>query len=183
MVAERSYEKITQRDLARLSELAAADRADRFTRRPRWRVYESRIIAVALCQGAALHYVNGANGIKDFDVWTFYADHAEGPFPYRWTTRADFGPSRFGRRDSEPYKETYDGRRVDFIGRSLPEPEGVDAVAALTRYLSQPQTGSARCLAEKAIVVIDPRELRGQVLWPEAAYARLTTAGNSARSN
>ena len=33
-----------------------------------------QIIAVALCQGAALHYVNGSNGIKDLDVWTFYAE-------------------------------------------------------------------------------------------------------------
>ena len=27
----------------------------------------------ARCQGAALHYVNERNGVKDFDVWSFYA--------------------------------------------------------------------------------------------------------------
>jgi hypothetical protein len=27
---------------------------------------------VPLCQGGALHYVNGSNGVKDFDVWSFY---------------------------------------------------------------------------------------------------------------
>lgn len=68
--SERSYERITERDLARLAQIAREDRAGRLARRPRWRVYEKRIICVALCQGAALHYLDGANGVKDFDVWT-----------------------------------------------------------------------------------------------------------------
>jgi hypothetical protein len=34
-------------------------------------------------QGAALHYVNGQNGIKDFDVWSFYAQYDDWPFPPR----------------------------------------------------------------------------------------------------
>ena len=36
-----------------------------------------------LCQGAALHYVNGRNGVKDFDVWSFYAQYNDWPFPAR----------------------------------------------------------------------------------------------------
>jgi len=36
-----------------------------------------------LCQGAALHYVNGKNGVKDFGVWSFYAQHDDWPFPPR----------------------------------------------------------------------------------------------------
>src|SRR4051794_34118081 len=121
VTSERSYERVTSRHLTRLARIAASDRAARFARKPRWQVYENRIICVALCQGAALHYVDGKNGVKDFDVWTFYAEHIEGPFPYRWTTTADFGESRFGRRESEPDGRQYKGRRVDLIGRSLPE--------------------------------------------------------------
>jgi hypothetical protein len=42
-----------------LSVIAAEDRESRFARRPRWAVYRDRILCVALCQGAALHYVDG----------------------------------------------------------------------------------------------------------------------------
>jgi hypothetical protein len=164
--SERSYVQITDADLSRLSELAALDRAGRFARRPRWLVYADRVIAVALCQGAALHYVDGETGVKDFDVLTVFAQHPEGPFPYRWMTNDDFGPSRFGRRDGEP--ESYRGRRIDFIGRSLPEGVDADPIEALLRYVSDGRTETARCLREKAVVLIDPTELRGQIVWPES---------------
>lgn len=123
------------------------------------------MIAVALCQGAALHYVDRKTGVKDFDVFTFYAENPGGPFPYRWPTTADFGPSRFGRREGEP--ETYRGRRIDFMGRSLPEGVNANPVEALTRYLVGGRTKTARRLREKAVVLIDPPQLRGRVVWPE----------------
>lgn len=165
-IAERSYESIRPADLDQLAVLAHADREARFSRRSRWSVYRDRVICVALCQGAALHYVNGKNGVKDIDVWTFFAEHPTGPFPYRWLTHADFGPSHFGRRDSEPDRRKYEGRRIDFNGRSLPEPPGADPIEALTRYLAAGRTESARHLAMKAVVVIDPAPLRGTVAWP-----------------
>jgi hypothetical protein len=164
--SKRSYKPIADSDLARLAEIAAQDRAARFARRPRWRVYADRILSVALCQGAALHYVDAKNGVKDIDVWTFYAEHSEGTFPYRWTTWADFGESRFGRWSEDPHADALKGRRVDLIGRSLNEPPGADPVAALTRYLTEGKTESARRLAEKAVVIIDPRALRGTIVWP-----------------
>jgi hypothetical protein len=164
-IRDRSYHPITRADLDRLAGLAAADRDARFTRRPRWGVYRDRLICVALCQSAALHYVNGKNGVKDFDVWTFFAEHAEGPFPYRWLTAADFGPSHFGRRVSEPGQCTFSGRRVDFNARSLAEPTDADPIAALMRYLGTGRTESARKLAEKAVVIIEPLPLRGLVAW------------------
>ena len=65
-----------------------------FARRPgRCGRYAGRLLCRALCQGAALHYLDGRNGVKDFDVWSFYAALADGPFPYRWRGTADFGPS------------------------------------------------------------------------------------------
>jgi hypothetical protein len=36
--------------------------------RVRGRLYADRLFAVALCQGAALHYIDGKNGVKDLDV-------------------------------------------------------------------------------------------------------------------
>jgi hypothetical protein len=65
---DRASRKVARSDLSRLSELAARDRAERFDRRPRWGAYADRVIAVALCQGAAQHYVDGRTGVKDFDV-------------------------------------------------------------------------------------------------------------------
>lgn len=52
--------------------------------------------------GSGPHYLDGKNGVKDFDVWSFYAALGDGPFPYRWRGTADFGPSRFGRYPGDP---------------------------------------------------------------------------------
>ena len=117
LAANRSYKTITRRDLARFAALADADRIDFFKRKPdTGRLYAGRLIAVALCQGAALHYVDGTNGIKDFDVWSFYDQHPQRPFPYRRRAKVDFGDPKFGKTTDSPQ---YIGRRVDLIGRSM----------------------------------------------------------------
>ncbi len=79
---ERSLERITDEDLTKLAGIAAADRAAFYSRYPRYR--DAKVLCVALCQGAALHYISGDNGINDFDVWTFYEGTQEIPdFPCR----------------------------------------------------------------------------------------------------
>jgi hypothetical protein len=162
-----------------LAELAKADRDRLFARNLSLGArYAQRMLGVALCQGAALHYLDGRNGVKDFDVWTFYAQHPDGPFPPRRVARADFGPSKFGRmpNDIRPYA----GRRVDLIGRSLPAEPEADPVDALRRYLTSARTSSARALAAKAVVLIDPANHRGLVVWPpEADPARPVRQGRS----
>lgn len=67
----RSYEPVTREHLERLAEIARLDRKERLRRRPRWRPYGDRVLCVALCQGAALHFLDKRNGVKDFDVYTF----------------------------------------------------------------------------------------------------------------
>lgn len=150
----RSHARITRRVLDRLSEIAAEDRDDRFRRRPRWERYRDRVLCVALCQGAALHYLDGENGVKDFDVWTFFAEDAAGQFPARWRRERVF--------DLDPFQ----GHYVDLIGRSLPAEIGTDPEVALSRYLSGARTPSARALSEKAVVLLHPARLRGKVVWP-----------------
>jgi hypothetical protein len=150
----RRYDRITRRVLDRLSEIAAGDRNDRFQRRPRWALYRDRVLCVALCQGGALHYVDGRNGVKDLDVWSFFAEADIGPFPARWRRERRF--------DLEPFK----GHYVDLICRSLPDEIGADPVLVLERHLSRAPTASARALAQKAIVLLDPERLRGRVVWP-----------------
>ena len=147
----RSLEQIDRDDLIRLAELAARAEGALFARRPRGAGrYADRLVCRALCQGAARHYVDGRNGVKDFDVWSFYAERGDGPFPYRWRGTADYGPSKFGRFPDDP--PSFTGRRVDLLGRSLDVPLGADPVTVLRGYLSAARTASARALAEKAVV-------------------------------
>ena len=162
----RSYERITRRDLARLAAIAAEDREDLFARRPHSRPYRDRILCVALCQGAALHYVDNQNGVKDFDVYTFYAEHPTGPFPYRRRGIADFDRSPFGRNPEDD--KSFKGRRVDLMGRSLKVPPTADPVSAVRSYLARSGTETARQLAKKAVVLLDPASLRGVVIWSPA---------------
>lgn len=158
--SSRSYEKITRQDLKKLAVLEVADREDFFARRPRWRVYANRVLCVALCQGAALHYLDGTTGVKDFDIWTFYAAHPTG-FPYRRRAHADFGSPKFGRS-----REDYVGRRVDFFARALPSRPSSDPVEALQRYFLEARSGSARKLAEKAAIIVEPTPLLASIAWP-----------------
>jgi hypothetical protein len=118
----------------------------------------------ALCQGAALHYVHRSNGVEDFDVWSFYAEDGEWPFPARWRGTRDFGPSKSGRYPNDPPR--YSGRRVDLLGRSLPVPIGADPAQALRHYLAARRTDSAKALAAKAVVLIAPPDRVGDVVWP-----------------
>jgi hypothetical protein len=120
--------------------------------------------AASSCQGAALHYVDGRNGVKDFDVWSFYAQYEDWLFPARWRGTRDFGPSRFGRYPGDP--PGYSGRRVDLLGRSLPVEPSADLAGVLHRYLAVGWTGSARALAAKAVVLIDSENRAGEVVWP-----------------
>jgi hypothetical protein len=38
----------------------------------------------------------------NFDVWSFYAQYDDWPFPPRWRGTRDFGPSKFGRYPGDP---------------------------------------------------------------------------------
>ncbi len=164
----RSPERISRDDLQRLAELAARAEADLFARKPKGAGrYAGRLLCRALCQGAALHYVDGRNGVKDFDVWSFYAGRDDGPFPYRWRGTEDYGASKFGRYpDDAP---SYTGRRVDLLGRSLRVPLDADPVAAVRGYLTTASTDSAKKLAAKAVVLIHPQALVGKVVWPDVS--------------
>lgn len=162
--------KFDEDDLRRLTEIGAVDRAKFFERNPRWRqLYEGRLLAVALCQGAALDFVNGTNGVKDLDVWTFYAAHPDAPFPSRRRGKVDFGVSKFGRH---PNDHNLVGRRVDLLARSVSAAVGADPVSAIQAYVRDRRTDSAREPAAKAVVLLDPIEQRGRIVWPLGADNR-----------
>jgi len=169
----RSLARINQSDLLRLAALAAETESGLFARRPHGAGrYAGRLLCRTLCQGAALHYLNGRNGVKDFDVWSFYSALGDSPFPYRWHGTADFGVSKFGRWPGDP--PSYAGRRVDFFGRSLPVAPGADPVDVLRGYLSAARTASAKELAAKAVILLSPEQLAGECVWRQAGRQDLT---------
>jgi hypothetical protein len=152
----RAQERITAADLDLLSEIARADRNWFLKNHPKYAPYQSRVACVALCQGAALHYVDGKTGVKDLDVWTFYYELPGTSFPHRRHAREDFGPSHL----------TNWSGRVDLMARTLPAYPGADPADALREYLTKQPTRSAHLLAKKAVVLIDPAWRRGEVVWP-----------------
>jgi len=100
--------------------------------------------------------------VSNFDVWTFYAERGS-PFPYRRVGKSDFGESKFGRRPKDSGR--FVGRRVHLIGRSLRVRPSAHPLEVIEDYLSRPRTNSAKKLAMKAVIVIDPVELRGKIAW------------------
>lgn len=166
----RSYERIEPADLLRVADIARMDRDAFFSRNPRYAELRNKVLAVALCQGAALHYVDGVNGIKDIDVWTFYVSDGGVEYPPRRPVASyDFGNPKFGKtRDFEHFH----GRKVDCLGRSIPAQDKANPVAALRSYLASAHTASAARLAQKAVVLIEPREHLGTILWPVPSAAK-----------
>jgi hypothetical protein len=168
--SDRSLARIDLADLLRLAALAADAEAELFRRNPQGSGrYAGRLLGRALCQGAALHYVNESNGVKDFDVWSFYAQLDDWPFPARWRGTRDFGPSKFGRYPGDTPR--YSGRRVDLLGRSLPAGPGTDLADVLRRYFAARRTDSSKALAAKAVVLINPENRAGEIIWPAASHA------------
>ena len=162
--AERSYAKIEAEDLERLAQIAGEDVAEFFNRHERWcTLFEARIICVALCQGAALHYCDGKNGVKDFGLWTFFAAiPGVRYFPAKRRARRDFGASKFGRHPSD---RGYAGRRVDFLLRDIPCEDLSKPIETLHAYLEGGRTESAKRLGEKAVVMLQPETVRGSLIW------------------
>lgn len=159
-----SHQPITHDDLRRLGWLAEEDRRRFFRARRDWgRLYRDRVLCIALCQGAALHYVRGS-GINDFDVYTFYAANPKRRWYAKRLRAVDFGDPKFGR--SQVTRPGFVGRRVDLQGREIPVPAGTDPVVALREYLRAAKTRTARELAAKAVILLKPDHLLGTVVWP-----------------
>ncbi len=162
---KRSRKKITKTDLQKLLKLAQGDIANFFERNPGYRkLYKGKQVLIALCQGAALHYVDGRNGIKDFDVWFFYPRFSK-QLPYRRRGTVDFGTSKFG---SDPTYTKFTGRRIDVLMRSDSAFNCKKPVTSIIEYLSSGKSATSKHLARKAVVGLHPRSVFGKVLWPRS---------------
>jgi hypothetical protein len=165
--------------LTRLSRIAAADHEAFYQRRP---AYRGRIVAVALAQGGGLHYLDRRNGVKDLDVWSFFSlPHGESRFPEDQRTRhVDFGPSDLGRQRYDLSKartpreltmwrawdREHQGRRVDLMMRGLRCHLDDDPAAVIRDWLDRGKPGSSPAhLRLKGVILIDPRDRRGEIVW------------------
>jgi len=158
----RSYLRFERDDLNRLAKIARRDMDDFFKRRPDWgRLYVDRRICIAMCQGAALHYVDGTTGINDTDLYTFFRAHPNRRWYPRRQTNYDLGYAKFGQSVDKP---NWIGRRVDCMARGITVRTGEDPLDAVRRWLREGKSESARRLAEKAVVLLEPN--CGLVLWP-----------------
>lgn len=178
----RSFEPITEEQLARLLELSNEDR-DRLP--PEWR---ARRAGVFLAQGAAQHFVDGQHGVKDFDVWTFYWADDPATFPWKGPRKkhVDFGESAHGRNvyTAEDRArlgsrmrswEAFKGRRVDLMTRALPpNPGGVRAAVrdwlaadAGRRWKGPKKMPSAWWLSRRPVVQLWPGQT--SVVWDPTA--------------
>lgn len=158
----------TDEHLKRLVRIAQSDQKDFFQRNPHLADYRNQLLLIALCQGGALHYLDCANGVqkkngvKDLDVYTFYAAIPDAPWPYRRHGLADFGESEFGYHPDK--RPEFKGRHVDLLGRALQvEPTANRREAVRSWLLGNGKT--PRLLRQKAVIGLYPARYRGKVLW------------------
>ena len=118
-------------------------------------------LAVALCQGAAMHFHDKFNGIKDSDVWFFFPFNQK-HLPYRTIWKWDYVNPKFGRHPSLP---EYKGRSVDVLVRSIKNYTENNPVRTILKFLQNENTVSSTELAKKAVVMLAPEELLGKVVW------------------
>lgn len=157
----RSYVSIETEDLKRLTEIAIQDRQAFFVTHPQWaRLYGDRVLGIVLCQGAALHYVDGITGINDFDVYTFFEMNPVRGIYAKRIKSYDFGDPKFGQSVDKP---GFIGRRVDCMFRSIEHHPGETAESAIQRFVLEGRTETARLLSLKAMVLLEPN--CGRIIW------------------
>lgn len=173
---ERSFETIEPADLLRLVELANKGLEQIFEPRgvTAQRYKDQKPLLLCLCQGAAKHFVHRNHGVKDFDVWAFYAEHPEGQLLSRYTrynseryakvVKPDFGPSKFGRN---PDDHGYQGRRVDILCKSIPLTPGQSMRDGVLQWLREGRgRSSAKLLAQRPVIVIsEGRKECNEIIW------------------
>lgn len=111
---------------------------------------------VALCQGAAMHYYDKTNGIKDLDVWFFF-NYNQKALPCR-THREnyDFYLSHNGDRIN---------RRIDVLFRSIHIDPELSVIENMQAYLKSRRSTTPKELSKKAMVLLNPGDLFGEVIW------------------
>jgi hypothetical protein len=158
MAKRYRHAPVGKAELHSLVKLARDEEAAFFERNPQLiRPYRDRLLAVALCQGAALQYLKRGYGINDFDVHFFYAQNPKKPRLSRTVRRiyANVG--------------SFQDVPVDFIRSVVPMQNAAQqrpVVNMLQVFLIDHPTSNAAHLSRKAVVGLLPAELLGTLIWP-----------------
>jgi hypothetical protein len=151
-------QQVTLAELRDLATLAQREESDFFARNPHLsELYRNRLIAVALCQGAALQFVGRGYGVADFDVHFFYNQNPSKPRLSRAVKRltADVG--------------NFEHAPIDFVRTVVPSllcgSHDNDAQTLLRGFLQQKPTANAAHLSKKAVVGLIPEALFGRIIW------------------
>ena len=165
MEIERSPETLTKKDIKELYAGSVRRLHEYFIHGEgaRWKELYDILnpLAVALCQGGAMHYHDGLNGIKDFDVWFFYPFNQK-HLPYRTIWNWDYKNPKFGRHPDIP---GYEGRKVDVMVRSIRNYVEGDPENTIYHFFQYENTSSSRELSKKAVVLLSQESLLGKVVW------------------
>ena len=148
---------VAQPELEALGALATTEEAGFFARNPHLvSVYRDRLLAVALCQGAALQFLGRGYGVNDFDLHFFYAQNPENP--------------RFSRAVKRIWANVGSFRNVpvDFVRTVVPKTASQESssLERIREFLRARPTSNAWHLSEKAVIGLLPRELFGATIWP-----------------
>jgi hypothetical protein len=108
-----------------------------------------------------MHYYDNKYGIKDFDIWFFYA-FSKQHLPYRTIWNIDYINEKFGHN---PDHQGYEGRKVDIIIRSIKNYINEDPIESIYEYFANEKTKSAIMLSKKAVVLLEPSRYLGKVIW------------------
>jgi hypothetical protein len=149
---------VSRRELENLVEIATDEERACFVRNPHLiDSYRDRLLAIALCQGAALQYLGQGYGVNDFDLHYFYAQNPEKPRLSRavgrtWTSVGAFQrvPVDFGRT---------------VVPHAEPSRESDTVVRQLRQFVASRRTSNAAHLETKAVVGLWPLPLFGLTIW------------------
>jgi hypothetical protein len=149
---------VRHRELRSLAGLARAEE-ERFFRDNAHLIapYRERLVATALCQGAALQVLGCGYGVNDFDVHFFYRQNPAKPRLTRTRKRIFTNVGKF---NDIP---------VDFLRTVIPT--SVDAtsrVELIRAFLRRSPTSNAKYLAQKAVVGLWPEKIYGITIWKAA---------------
>jgi len=154
----RTYEKLDKEDLQELL-VHAEEELGRFlsTNSGKYAVYQSQLVAICLCQGAAKHYVDSVTGVKDLDVWLFFEEHDTVKIPHRGNAR----------KEIQANFKKLGPKRIDFMKKMIPLRFIVknDAQNSLQNYLSLAVTSTSAELSLKPVIGLSPSAIFGRVLW------------------
>jgi hypothetical protein len=163
-----SSKRPTDKELHDLVKIAAKE-LERLEKEPGMDKYIGRLVAVCLCQGAALQYLGldyqpekspASHGANVFGLHLFFDQHP-----------AKKQIKRKGKSYADCKIGDFDNMNVDCFCTFIPirRREGKipanDAVGKIRLYLANKPTGASRKLSEKAVVGLIPKKIFGKAIW------------------